>query len=136
MSGLNKKPPVNPCFPVDNSPVRGMMGSSFKTINSMKKQLTHVAPLKAGLVLGILQGLLSLIFVPFFLLFAVLGGAAAAKSGSPFPAIFGAGFAVILPLFYAIIGFIVGALGALIYNLIAKWTGGLEFEVKDLPPAV
>jgi hypothetical protein len=99
----------------------------------MKKQLTHITPLKAGLVLGTMYGFVSLIIVPFILLAA---GMTAGQPGFPHPFIFTAGIAIIAPFLYAIVGFIAGALSALIYNLIAKWTGGLEFEVKDLPAAV
>lgn len=31
----------------------------------------------------------------------------------------------------AVAGFIGGLIGAALYNLVAKWTGGLEFEVSD-----
>ena len=98
----------------------------------MKKQLTHLAPLRAGIVLGVLYGILSLIAVPFFLIVAIIGS----KSGSPAPAVFGIGFAIMLPVIYATVGFIGGIIAAAIYNLVAKWTGGLEFEVRDVPPAV
>ena len=99
--------------------------------NKMKKQLTHIAPLRAGIVLGILYGILSLIIVPFILLAAVFGS----KAGTATPAIFGVGFAIVLPVIYAVGGFIGGIIAAAIYNLIAKWTGGFEFEVRDVPPA-
>jgi len=98
----------------------------------MKKQLTHVSPLRAGIVLGVLYGLLGLIFVPFFLLMAVFG----AKAGGPLAAFGGAFFAILFPVIYAIAGFIGGIIAAAIYNLVAKWTGGLEFEVRDVPPAL
>jgi len=97
----------------------------------MKKQLTRIAPLRAGIVLGVLYGILSLVFVPFFLIFAMLGS----KSGTPAPAIFGVGFAIMMPVIYAVMGFIGGIIAAAIYNLVTKWTGGLEFEVRDVPPA-
>ncbi len=41
-----------------------------------------------------------------------------------------------MPVFYAIMGFIVGVLAAAVYNLVARWTGGLQFEVRDLDPTV
>lgn len=97
----------------------------------MKKQLTYITPLRAGIVLGVLYGILSLIVVPFVLLAAVLGS----KTGVPTPAIFGAGLAILLPVLYAAAGFIGGVIAAALYNLIAKWTGGFEFEVRDLPLA-
>lgn len=97
----------------------------------MKKQLTNISPLRAGIVLGVLYGLLGLIFVPFFLLAAVFGG----RSGGAPAAFGGVFFAILFPVFYAVAGFIGGIIAAAIYNLVAKWTGGLEFEVKDVSPA-
>ena len=42
----------------------------------------------------------------------------------------GLGFLAIIffPIIYGIIGFIGGALGALLYNLVAKWIGGIDLE--------
>jgi hypothetical protein len=97
----------------------------------MKKQLTYIAPLRAGIVLGVLYGILSLFVVSFVPLAAVLGS----KTGFPAQAIFGVGLAILLPVLYAAAGFIGGIIGAALYNLIAKWTGGFEFEVRDLPLA-
>jgi hypothetical protein len=93
----------------------------------MKKQLTCIAPLRAGIVLGVLYGFLGLIFAPFFLLAAVFGS----KAGAP-AAFGGVFFAILFPVFYAVAGFIGGVIGAALYNLVAKWTGGLEFEVRDV----
>jgi hypothetical protein len=97
----------------------------------MRKRLTYIAPLKAGIVLGVLYGILSLIFVPFILLAVVFGSKAGA---APF-AIFGVGFAIVMPVLYAAVGFIGGIIAAALYNLIAKWTGGFEFEVCDSAPS-
>ena len=99
---------------------------------TMKKQLTYITPLRAGIVLGVLYGILSLLVVPCVLLAAALGS----KTGVPALGIFlGAGLAILLPVLYAAAGFIGGIIGAALYNLIAKWTGGFEFEVRDLAPA-
>lgn len=78
-------------------------------------------------MIGILYGLLGLIFVPFFLLMAVIGS----RSG-PAATLGGAFFAILFPVMYAVGGFIGGIIAAAIYNLVAKWTGGLEFEVRDV----
>jgi hypothetical protein len=37
-----------------------------------------------------------------------------------------------MPVIMAIFGFIFFALFAALYNFLAKWLGGLEFEVKDI----
>lgn len=97
----------------------------------MKKQLTYITPLRAGIVLGALYGILSLLVVPFVLLAVLVGG----KTGAHPPAVFGVGFAIFLPVLYAAVGFIGGIIAAALYNLIAKWTGGFEFEVRDSAPA-
>jgi hypothetical protein len=41
--------------------------------------------------------------------------------------------AVFMPFLYALIGFVMGALGAWIYNLASGWLGGIEMELQ--PPA-
>ncbi len=98
----------------------------------MRKQLTYIAPLRAGIVLGMLYGILSLLIVPFL----VLSFAFTARTGGAFPAIFGIVFAVMAPILYGVLGFIGGLLAAALYNLIAKWTGGLVIETRDLAPPV
>ena len=37
---------------------------------------------------------------------------------------------IIIPIFYALIGFIIGIVGAAIYNLVARWLGGLQIEAE------
>jgi hypothetical protein len=71
---------------------------------------------------GVICFIGGLILAPFFLL-----GALAGREG------FGGGiaFAVMFPVIYAVGGFLGGIIGAALYNLVAKWTGGLEFEVAD-----
>lgn len=39
---------------------------------------------------------------------------------------------IILPIVYAVIGFIAGAIGALIYNIFAGIIGGVEIEVDGI----
>jgi len=42
----------------------------------------------------------------------------------------GAAAIIILPIMYGIFGFIGGAIGAWIYNLVAGWIGGIEIELE------
>ncbi len=106
----------------------------------MKKQLTKIAPLRAGIVLGTLYAFLGLLLMPIFLLFTLLAshtGRVPAGSGGGMPVVFGGVLmTVLIPVFYGIMGFIGGIISAFLYNLIAGWTGGLEFEVRDVPPTV
>ncbi|MBI3886637.1 MAG: hypothetical protein HY302_13045 [Opitutae bacterium] len=97
-----------------------------------KKRLRQISPMRLGIVLGAMQGLLGLLFVPF-MLFA--GGIAAylqhTLPGVPW-VFFGAG-ALFMPLVNTVAGFLAGVLFASAYNLVARWTGGIEIVLEDLP---
>ena len=106
----------------------------------MNLKLKRIAPVQAGKMIGALYALMSLLFVPFFLFFMTVGSLAARQSGNTAaaPLMFGMGigFVVFVPVIYGVLGFVFGALGALIYNLLAKPLGGfaLEFEPETPPP--
>ncbi|MBX3425584.1 MAG: hypothetical protein KF688_07895 [Pirellulales bacterium] len=89
----------------------------------MKKQLIHISPLRTGIVLGALYGLLALTFLPFLLIAIVFS-----DNPDRAPNV----FVVIFPVLYALGGFVGGVIAAALYNLVAKWTDGLEFEVRDV----
>lgn len=76
---------------------------------------------------ALLYGSIGLIFLPFLLVFAALGSHASGTAGAM---VFGVGFAIAAPLMYAAMGFIIGVIGAALYNFFAKWTGGIEVEVE------
>ena len=105
----------------------------------MTRRLTRIAPLQTGKIAGILYGLLSLLFIPFFLIAAMAGlffentntssGATGLMAGGMVL------MALVLPVMYAAMGFIGGVICAAVYNLIARWVGGIEFEVEDVPAA-
>jgi hypothetical protein len=75
-----------------------------------------------GLLLGLMFGATS----------SLLGGLVS-QSGQDLGAMAGAGWllALILPVVYGVMGFVMGAIGAFIYNLVAKVVGGIEIEIKD-----
>jgi hypothetical protein len=99
----------------------------------MIKTLKRVEPIQLGKVLGVLYGLMSLIFVPFFLMFSFIISAMPKASGAPnaaFPASVGMVMAILMPFMYALMGFITGVIGAVLYNVVAKWMGGIQVEVE------
>ena len=107
----------------------------------MNVKLKRIAPLHAGKMLAAFYGLISLVFVPMILFFMAMGSLAARQQGGsapPFPLMFGmgVGFIIVLPVIYAVMGFIFGVIGAWVYNLLAKWMGGFEFEFEQLAPPV
>jgi len=73
-----------------------------------------------GLLLGVI-----------FALVSTLGGALLpASEAGVFRMFFGVGAIVFLPICYGIIGGIFSAIGAVIYNLVAGWVGGLEVDIS------
>jgi hypothetical protein len=71
-------------------------------------------------IMGVLYACMGLLFAPFFLLVGLLGSMAG-QQNSPFAGIVGVVVAILLPFFYGVLGFIGGAIGALLYNLLSKW---------------
>jgi hypothetical protein len=92
-----------------------------------------VGVLSVAKIMGLVYGCLGLIFVPFFLI-AVLAGAFADQDSSfRLAGVIGFVFAILMPIIYGGMGFVIGAIGALIYNLVAKWVGGVELEIEVRP---
>jgi hypothetical protein len=88
---------------------------------------------KIGLVTYAILGLVLGIFMAFIsMLVGNLGsmGQSAAPGAKLFG--FGMGFGAIIffPICYGIIGGIFAAIGAVIYNLVAGWVGGLEVDIS------
>ena len=102
-----------------------MFGARKEAGMRTKKRLTRIAPLQAGIFLAIFYGLISLVVVPFVL----LGPHSSGGRGPIVPFLL-----LFLPVLYAAGGFVGGIIVAAIYNLTASWTGGLEFEVEEVPP--
>lgn len=46
------------------------------------------------------------------------------------------GLLLVVPLVYAAIGWVAGALAALVYNLVARFIGGLQLTLEQRPPDV
>jgi hypothetical protein len=82
-----------------------------------------------GLIFGVLYGLI----------FMVLGGAMLAAGGGRDSGMAGGSSFVIglvmmiaIPVFYGILGFIVGIISSLVYNVAAGVVGGLELELESM----
>jgi uncharacterized membrane protein len=100
------------------------------------QQIRSIGIVSTARIMAVVYGLFSLLFMPFLLL-AALAGAASGDStlaGLGMAAV--VVLAVLLPLIYAALGFLAGAIGAFIYNLAARWAGGIEITLSDAGPAV
>lgn len=80
-----------------------------------------------------------LIAIPYGLIIIVMSltGASLGRGSEAFAmggvgVVAGIAVMIILPIMYAIIGFIAGVIGALIYNIFAKMVGGIEIEVESV----
>ena len=94
--------------------------------------IKSVGVLSVAKIMGMIYGCMGLIFAPMFLLIGLMGSALGQRN-SPLAGIFGVGFAVLMPVLYAGLGFIAGLIGALLYNLFARWVGGFELELEARP---
>ena len=88
--------------------------------------IKRVDPFQCGKVGGALYA-----FMGFLVgaLFALMAGMLD-MSQVPFAGSFGIAALIVLPIIYGIIGFIMCVIMAALYNLIAKWVGGLQIEVE------
>ena len=69
-----------------------------------------------GLIVGLIYGFLGVIF--------------GLVSGSIGIAGLGIASIIFLPIMYGVFGFVIGALMAFLYNLVAGWVGGIEMEFE------
>lgn len=93
------------------------------------KEITKMDVLSVGKVNALVLAILGFIIG---LIFAVIGAGASSLAGG---GLMGSGFGIasiiLFPIIYGILGFIVGIISAAIYNLVAKWVGGIKIELKD-----
>jgi hypothetical protein len=81
-----------------------------------------------GLIVGVLYGLF---FIIFGAAITAAGGNQATASGVS-TVVIGIGAMIGVPLFYGVLGFIMGAIGALIYNAVSGIIGGIKFELEGV----
>lgn len=95
-------------------------------------QIKKIEPLSAGKLLGTMYALLGLLIGGIFTLLALVGVAAGGGGGDAAlgSIIGGIGAIIIMPLFYGVLGFIGGTIGAFFYNIIASMVGGISLEIE------
>jgi len=79
-----------------------------------------------GLIAGILYGLF---FIIFGAAMTALGGNNNTAGGVS-TVVIGIAMMIGIPLMYGVLGFIIGAIGALIYNALSGIIGGVKFELE------
>ena len=95
--------------------------------------LKRIGPLSCGKVMGVLYAAMGLVVGLIFTVasfFVSILGVAASDSPEPlFAMLFGVGAVFVLPIFYGIMGFLGGLIGAALYNVVAGTVGGIEVEL-------
>jgi hypothetical protein len=83
-------------------------------------------------IYGALSGGMGLLFGIVLALFSAVGMSLADNNDMPpfMGALFGVGAIVILPIFYGVMGIVMGAIGAALYNLLAGVVGGVTVDVE------
>jgi hypothetical protein len=80
-----------------------------------------------GLIFGVLYGLFIMIFGAVMMSQISGDASGAAAAGS---VVGGLAAMVMIPLFYGILGFVMGAIYALVFNAASGFLGGLELQVE------
>ncbi|MFN7941805.1 MAG: hypothetical protein U0X73_09400 [Thermoanaerobaculia bacterium] len=96
--------------------------------------LRRIEPFSLAKTAAVVYGGLGLVIGGCVSLFAIAGSAffsAAERSPLPFGGLFlGVGAIVFFPLLYAFFGFLGALIGSSIFNLAARWTGGVELDLR------
>jgi hypothetical protein len=96
-------------------------------------RITRFNVIKTSNVVAVVYMLIVAIFIVPFLLLGLFFGA---TGGSQAQQVLGGGliFAVVAILGYGLLGWVFTAIACLIYNLAARWVGGIEVQVEAATP--
>jgi hypothetical protein len=99
----------------------------------MMHRIQRVGVAQLAKVMGVLYFLMGLVFLVIMLVFSRMmpGGAGAAFSGFGY----GMGMIIVMPVFYALLGVIFGAITAALYNVVAGMLGGVEIDLVSTIPS-
>ncbi|HEY6543334.1 MAG TPA: hypothetical protein VIZ64_00365 [Dokdonella sp.] len=97
--------------------------------------IKRIGVVKAGVIQACVMALFGLVAGLFMLLFGSMAGGLIGAAGGDgatgmgLGMLGGIGAVIFLPIMYGVFGFIAGVIGAAMYNLVARYVGGLELEV-------
>lgn len=94
----------------------------------MKKQIRRLSPHQNGKVLGILMAISSLVFVIPIFIIALFATPTVYQHGNPVD--FSKFMLFLFPVMYLVIGYLMTAIGSVIYNFLFRFIGGFEYEVN------
>jgi hypothetical protein len=90
-----------------------------------------VGVVSVGKMYGAITAAMGLLFGIGIALFSVLGaGLADSTESAILGPVLGVGAVIVLPIFYGVLGFIGGVIGAVLYNVFAAMVGGVEIQTE------
>ncbi|MEX1130298.1 MAG: hypothetical protein WD227_11155 [Vicinamibacterales bacterium] len=90
-----------------------------------------IGVVSVGKMYGAITAAMGLLFGIGIALFSVLGaGLADTTESAILGPVLGVGAVIVLPIFYGVLGFIGGVIGAALYNLFAAMVGGVEIQTE------
>ena len=92
--------------------------------------LRRIGPLSAAKISGVLYLAIGLI-AGFMMAAMSFFMPRTEETGIFLNLFFGFGAIIFLPIFYGVMGFFAGLIGAALYNLVAGFIGGLEMDFED-----
>jgi Na+/H+-dicarboxylate symporter len=92
--------------------------------------LRSIGVLSCAKMMGAFYACTGLLVIPMMLV-AIVAGAASQQGFSALGAVGLLTMALFMPVFYGLFGFLAGALGAWLYNEIARRLGGIRIEIKE-----
>lgn len=95
------------------------------------KTITRFAPHKTALTFACLMALGSLVFLIPMSLMMFAGAPMTDGAGNPVDSGFFFSLLVVMPFLYLVFGYIMTWIGACLYNVIARYTGGIQFEISE-----
>jgi len=100
-----------------------------------KLGVLSVAKMYAVMML-VISLLIAIPYGLFIIVFSLIGAGSAGGDAAIMLGgggiVMGLGVMIGMPIMYALMGFVFGALGALIYNVFAGMVGGIEIEVENI----
>lgn len=100
-------------------------------------RIRRFAVIRTSTTLAVIYAIIALIFaIPFALILSVGQVTVTDATGSTTTMSVSPLLALIIPLLYAVLGWIFTAIACLVYNLAARFTGGIGVEVRSDAPAV
>jgi len=95
----------------------------FNVGETMKKQLIRISVLQSSKIMTALYVLMGFIYTLIGIPMIIFGGDQVRMIGIIY---------LFMPLIMGIAGFVFFVIFAAIYNLLATWLGGFEFEIKNI----